>query len=350
MKTVFYSLAVLSFLALALLLPGCTPYDNLDPDAFKEASRAPEARIVDVRTPEEFAEGHLPRAVNCDWKGEDFLQKMEATFDKSAPLYIYCRTGRRSAEAAEVLAKAGYEVCNLTGGIEGWKQDGKPVTKYDVERFMTNQDNPVDITLVKHGTLAIAYGDFTIQIDPVTKLGKETNYATEFPKANVILITHEHGDHLDSAAIEALTDDETLLLLNPRSRDILGWGDTVTNGEQRGLAEDILLEAVPAYNTTPGRENFHPKGNGNGYVLTIDGLRIYIAGDTEDIPEMAELKDIDVAFLPVNQPYTMTVEQCVNAAKTIHPRVLIPYHFGQTDLSALPALLPEIDVRLRQMQ
>ena len=85
-------------------------------------------------------------------------------------------------------------------------------------------------------------------------------------------------------------------------------------------------------------------------MLTIDGLRIYIAGDTEDIPEMAALKDIDVAFLPVNQPFTMTVEQCVSAAKTIRPKVLIPYHFGNTDLTGLPALLPGIDVRLRQMQ
>jgi len=340
----------LTLLALAALLTGCTKYLNMDPDDFEEASRSAKARIVDVRTPEEFAEGHLPRAVNCDWKAEDFLQQMEAAYDKSAPLYVYCRSGRRSAEAAEVLTKAGYEVCNLTGGIQGWKADGKPVTKYEVERFISIQAHPVDITLIKHGTLAIAYKDITIQIDPVTKLGKETDYAPEFPKADFILVTHEHGDHLDPAAIEALTDDETLLILNPRSREQLGWGDAIKNGEQRRLAKDILLEAVPAYNTTPGRENFHPKGNGNGYVLTIDGLRIYIAGDTEDIPEMAELKDIDAAFLPVNQPYTMTVEQCVNAAKTIHPKVLIPYHFGQTDLSALPSLLPGIDVRLRQLQ
>ena len=347
MKAVFH---YLTLLALAALLTGCTSYLNMDPDDFEEASRSAKARIVDVRTPEEFAEGHLPRAVNCDWKAEDFLQQMEAAFDKTEPLYVYCRSGRRSAEAAKALTKAGYEVCNMTGGIEGWKAEGKPVTKYEVERFISIQTHPVDITLIKHGTLAIAYEDITIQIDPVTKLGKETDYATEFPKADVILVTHEHGDHLDPAAIEALTDDETLLILNPRSRDQLGWGDAIKNGEQRRLANDILLEAVPAYNTTPGRENFHPKGNGNGYVLTIDGLRIYIAGDTEDIPEMAELKDIDVAFLPVNQPYTMTVEQCVNAAKTIHPKVLIPYHFGQTDISALPSLLPDIDVRLRQLQ
>ena len=122
------------------------------------------------------------------------------------------------------------------------------------------------------------------------------------------------------------------------------------NGESRELPGGIKLEAVPAYNTTPGREMFHPQGNGNGYVLTIDGLTIYVAGDTEDVPEMADLKDICVAFLPVNQPYTMTPEQCIAAAKVIKPQVLIPYHFSQTDLSGLPAALPEMDVRLRQMQ
>ena len=85
-------------------------------------------------------------------------------------------------------------------------------------------------------------------------------------------------------------------------------------------------------------------------MLTLDGLRIYIAGDTEDIPEMAALKDIDLAFLPCNQPYTMTVEQCVHAAQMIQPKVLIPYHFGNTDLSGLPAQLPGTDIRLRALQ
>ena len=116
------------------------------------------------------------------------------------------------------------------------------------------------------------------------------------------------------------------------------------------MTKDILLEAVPAYNTTPGREQFHPKGNGNGYVLTIDGFRLYAAGDTEDVPEMANLKDIDLAFLPVNQPYTMTPDQCVNAANMFKPKVLIPYHSSQTDLTGIPGQLPDIDVRLRQMQ
>ena len=347
MKSNYYFLMIM---AAACLLLGCTPYEKMNAAAFEQATLSADGRIVDVRTSEEFAEGHLPGAVNFDWKSDDFLSMVKAAFDSSKPLYLYCRTGVRSGEAAEALAKAGYEVVSLIGGIEGWKADGKPVTKYEVERFFTDSGEPVDVTLIKHGTLAICHDNVWIQIDPVTKHGKTTDYAAEFPKADFILITHEHGDHLDAEAIEALTGDNTRLIGNAKSCEQLGKGEDIANGESLQLTNVISLDAVPAYNTTPGRENFHPKGNGNGYVLTIDGLRIYIAGDTEDIQEMAELKDIDVALLPVNQPYTMTVEQCVRAAQTIQPKVLIPYHFGNTDLTGLPALLPGIDVRLRQMQ
>ncbi len=255
-----------------------------------------------------------------------------------------------------LLGLAAVAAVNLTLGCKPAKkatvEPSSTVSEagYEVERFISDSGKPVDITLIKHGSLAIDYNGVSIQIDPVTKHGKTTDYATQFPKADFILITHEHGDHLDAEAIAALTKEGTCLLMNQRSRDQYGSGEVIGNGEKKQLTDAILLEAVPAYNSTEGRENFHPKGNGNGYVLTIDGLRIYIAGDTEDIPEMAALKDIDVAFLPVNQPFTMTVEQCVIAAKTIQPKVLIPYHFSNTDLSALPELLPGIDVRLRQMQ
>ena len=307
-------------------------------------------QLVDVRTQEEFAENHLPGAINIDWRGDGFSEKAQQKLDKARPVMVYCRSGRRSAEAAATLDGIGFKTYNLKGGILAWTAGGKRVTKYEVERFWTASGAPIDITLVKHGSLEIGYNGISIQIDPVAGLGRPTDYATEFPKADVILITHEHGDHLDMEAIDALTVPETLLVLNETSRNQIGRGEAIRNGECRELPGCIKLDAVPAYIITPGREKFHPKGNGNGYVLTIDSLRIYVAGDTEDIPEMAELKDIDVAFLSVNQPYTMTPEQCIAAAQVIAPKVLIPYHFGQTDLSGLPAALPGMDVRLRQMQ
>lgn len=222
--------------------------------------------------------------------------------------------------------------------------------RYEVEHFTSPSGDPIDITLIKHGSLAIAYKGLSIQVDPVAAYGTPTDYGADFPKADVILVTHEHPDHLNDSTVAVLTGGSTRLLLNGRSADILGRGEVLENGMRRTLAPGMELEAVPAYNTTPGREMFHPKGNGNGYVLSLDGFRIYIAGDTEDIPEMEALKDIDLAFLPVNQPFTMTVAQCLNAARMIEPKVLIPYHFSDTDIYALPELLPEIDVRLRQMQ
>jgi L-ascorbate metabolism protein UlaG (beta-lactamase superfamily) len=123
----------------------------------------------------------------------------------------------------------------------------------------------------------------------------------------------------------------------------------MSNGDKAEVCDDITVEAVPAYNTTPGREKFHPKGRDNGYILTIEDLRIYVAGDTEDIPEMAELKDIDIAFLPCNQPYTMTPEQLVKAAKVIKPKVLFPYHYNDTPIRKVTMFLAGsgIDVRIR---
>ena len=244
---------------------------------------------------------------------------------------------------------------------------GKTVSKYETESFSTDSGKPVMVTLIKHGSLEIRYNGRSIQVDPVGGHGKPTDYATEFPKADLILITHEHGDHLDPEALAALTGEGTRLIANAASAgkladaegipspEVMANGDRRilvfdTRAESAVLPGDIIVEAVPAYNTTPGREKFHPKGNGNGYVLDLDGLRIYIAGDTEDIPEMAELKDIDVAFLPVNQPYTMTPDQCVHAAQMVRPKVLVPYHFGQTDLGGLPERLPGMTVLLRQMQ
>ena len=306
-------------------------------------------QLLDVRTPEEFAENHLPGAINIDWRGEGFSEKAQK-LDKARPVMVYCRSGRRSAEAAKTMDGIGFKTYNMKGGILAWTEAGKRVTKYEVERFWTASGAPVDITLVKHGSLEICYNGISIQIDPVSGLGKPTDYDAEFPKADVILVTHEHHDHLDPEAIAALTGPETILILNETSRDKIGRGEAMHNGESRELPGGVKLEAVPAYNTTPGREQFHPKGNGNGYVLSIDGLRIYVAGDTENIPEMSELKCVDVAFLPVNQPYTMTPEQCIAAAKVISPKVLIPYHFGQTDLGGLPMALPQMDVRIRQMQ
>ena len=170
---------------------------------------------------------------------------------------------------------------------------------FQTDTFKTKEGKAVTITAIKHASLRIQYDGLEIQVDPVAKYAPETDYS-KFPKADVILVTHEHFDHFDRDTIATLRKDGTEIIANPAVQKMLGFGTALTNGESRVLAKGIKLDAVPAYNTTPGHTQFHPKGRDNGYVLTMGGLRIYIAGDTEDIPEMASLKDIDVAFLPCN--------------------------------------------------
>ena len=199
-----------------------------------------------------------------------------------------------------------------------------------VDEFTTKSGKKVTITCIKHASMEINFNGVEIQVDPVGMwMDPKTDYAT-FPKANIILITHEHKDHFDREAIHQIRTPATSIYVNQAVYGHFKNGLVMRNGDKVQYADDICIEAVPAYNTTEGREQFHPKGRDNGYVLTLDGLRIYIAGDTEDIPEMANLKDIDIAFLPCNQPYTMTVDQVVKAAKIIKPKTLFPYHYNDT--------------------
>ncbi|MCR5444195.1 MAG: MBL fold metallo-hydrolase [Bacteroidales bacterium] len=252
--------------------------------------------------------------------------------------------------AAAQLAANGCTVYNLDGGILAWQKAGKPTTTEEADIFVTTGGKPVKLHALMHSSIRIEYDGRNLYIDPCSNLrGRMVDYAA-MPKADIILVTHEHFDHYDTAAIRQLTADSTLLIMNPRCVELYGSGTAMANGDRQQFADGITLEAVPAYNTTAEHLQFHPKGRDNGYILTLDGLRIYIAGDTEDIPEMADVKDIDIAFLPCNQPYTMTPEQLVNAAKVVKPKVLFPYHYGETDVSGIPAQLTGIDVRIRHYE
>lgn len=221
-----------------------------------------------------------------------------------------------------------------------------------VDEFTTKSGKKVTITCIKHASMEINYNGVEIQVDPVGMwLKPETDYAT-FPKANIILITHEHKDHFDREAITCVRTPATSIYSNTAVYNMFRNSIPLKNGDSIVYAPDIKIEAVPAYNYTEGHTQFHPKGRDNGYILTLDGLRIYIAGDTEDIPEMTNIKDIDIAFLPCNQPYTMTVDQLVNAAKIIKPKVLFPYHYSQTPITQVIMKLAGsgIDVRIRDYQ
>ena len=352
MKRIFTSL-------LALLgLAACSQqgYENVDVNAFAARITDQDVVLLDVRTADEYNDGHIRNAINIDVKQDGFIEEAKSTLPADKTIAVYCRSGRRSANAAGTLVKEGYNVVNLEGGIMAWTNAGMPVEKnenaYEIDSFTTQNGKTVKIHALVHSSMRIEFDGKEIQIDPVAKLGEKTIDYASVPKADYIFITHEHFDHLDTTAIKMLTGDNTQLITNQHCADILGYGTVIVNDDILRLSDEFIVEAVPAYNTSEGHLQFHPKGRDNGYILTLDGLRIYIAGDTEDIPEMAELKDIDIAFLPCNQPYTMTVEQLINAARMVKPKVLFPYHYGQTDVSGIPSLLETdgIEVRIRHYE
>lgn len=216
---------------------------------------------------------------------------------------------------------------------------------------LTTPEGDLTITFIGHGTLFFTFGGKVIHVDPWSKLA---DYSA-LPKADIILITHEHRDHLDQEAVKMIRTDSTALLLTEICAEEITDGIIMNNGDVDTI-QGIPIEAVPAYNIVHKRDSgqpFHPQGIGNGYVINFGNLRVYVAGDTENTPEMKALQDIDVAFLPMNLPYTMTPEMVADAARAFKPKILYPYHYGDTDTAEIIALLKdneEIEVRIRQMQ
>ena len=209
----------------------------------------------------------------------------------------------------------------------------------------------LEITFIGHGTLMFTFGGKIIHVDPFSRL---TDYSKQ-PQADMILLTHEHRDHLDLKALDSLRTDKTKIILTKNCTQEVEGGIIMQNGDVKTV-DGLKIAAVPAYNLVHMRSEgvpFHPKGNGNGYVITFSDIRIYVAGDTENIPEMKQLKNIDVAFLPMNLPYTMTPEMVADAARAFKPKVLYPYHYGKTDPSKLVELMqdtPQVEIRIRKME
>jgi L-ascorbate metabolism protein UlaG (beta-lactamase superfamily) len=221
--------------------------------------------------------------------------------------------------------------------------------QFQKDTFKTSGGD-LSVAFIGHGTLMMEYSGKVIHIDPV---GMYADYAA-LPKADLVLITHHHGDHLDPAAIEKIRKGGMEVVVAAVCQPKIPEGIILKNGES-GTFSGILVEAVPAYNIKhergPGLP-FHPKGEGNGYILTFGNFRVYVAGDSENTPEMKALRNMDVAFLPMNLPYTMTPEMLADAAKAFQPKILYPYHFGDTDTGKLAELLKgeKTEVRIRNLK
>jgi L-ascorbate metabolism protein UlaG (beta-lactamase superfamily) len=215
----------------------------------------------------------------------------------------------------------------------------------------TQENSPVAITPIEHASLVMHWNSATIYVDPV---GDASLYAAH-PKPDIILVTHEHGDHYNPDTLDALASDSTVLVVNERVAGMLPGGMkknlvVMKNGDMQAVGP-LSVSAVPAYNIRPEAQQFHPQGRDNGYVLEKDGFRIYVAGDTEGTPEMRALKDIDVAFLPMNLPYTMSIEDAADAVLAFKPKQVYPYHYrgqnGLSDVSAFKELVAKGDPAVR---
>ncbi len=206
-------------------------------------------------------------------------------------------------------------------------------------------EGKLNVTLVGHGSLIFGYQGKVIHVDPYSKVADYT----KLPKADLVLLTHEHGDHLDTVAINAIKKADTHFIVSKVCNEILGYGDAMINGDHSHWG-NLHIDAVPAYNIVNKKsdgEAYHPKGRGNGYIITFGDKRVYIAADTENIPEMDNLKGtIDIAFMPKNLPYTMTDEMFIDAAKKVSPKILYPYHMSEFDQAKIEKALEGTDIKL----
>lgn len=225
----------------------------------------------------------------------------------------------------------------------------KIAQKFEKDVIPTSRGD-LGITFLGHGTLMMTFEGKTIHVDPY---GEVADYGT-LPKADLVLVTHDHYDHMDLEALKSILRPDTDVVGSRACAGKLRNAVIMNNGDTRTVM-GLKIEAVPAYNLVHKRPDggpYHPKGDGNGYIVTFGDKRVYIAGDTENNSEMKALKDIDVAFLPMNLPYTMTPQMVADSAKAFRPKILYPYHYGDTDTSALLNLLQEekdIEVRIRKL-
>lgn len=236
------------------------------------------------------------------------------------------------------------------GNTQKKQEAGNIVTDSIVQAIITPDVYETDkgdlkLTLVGHASLMFEFDGKVIHVDPFSNVADYSKFA----KADLIILTHEHGDHLDTAAINLIKKADTKFIVSKLCHEILGFGEAIENGGSTTY-NGIVINAVPAYNMVnkkPNGEYYHPKDQGNGYILSFGNKKVYVAGDTENIPELANLKGtIDIAFLPKNLPYTMSDEMFIDAVQKVSPKHLYPYHFSEYDEAKINAALSGNDVKI----
>jgi L-ascorbate metabolism protein UlaG (beta-lactamase superfamily) len=213
---------------------------------------------------------------------------------------------------------------------------GAQVTGSD---HLKTSGGPVDMVFIHHASMRLDWKDQHILIDPAPLDGAQGNAVAApykaMPQPNFVLITHIHGDHFNAPILSAIAGPNTVIIAPQNVRDAMpadlqAKTKVMKNGE-KGMLGPVGVEAVAMYNITPARLNFHPKGVGNGYVLTFADKRVYVAGDTEETPELEHLANIDVAFIPINLPYTEDVAAAAKWVKDFKPKIVFPYHYRNQD-------------------
>jgi|TARA_R100000479_G_scaffold69849_1_gene33532 L-ascorbate metabolism protein UlaG (beta-lactamase superfamily) len=212
------------------------------------------------------------------------------------------------------------EEASMTAEVELKETTNKPAS----ETFL-------DITPIEHATMVLQWDDTVLYVDPV---GGAEAFEGQ-PSPNIILVTDIHGDHMNAETIQAVLTDKTKLIApqavaDKLPKDLQDKVQVMNNGES-AMHFNIAIEAIPMYNLREEALKFHKKGRGNGYILEKDDKRVYISGDTEDIPEMRNLTNIDIAFVCMNLPYTMPVDKAAEAVLAFKPNVVYPYHFRGTE-------------------
>lgn len=229
-----------------------------------------------------------------------------------------------------------------------WTAEAQAVVKRDVIKTSAGD---LELFFIGHASLMMTFQGKVIHFDPY---GKVANYGT-LPRADIIFITHDHNDHFDLEALQSIQKRDTVVILPPICSEKIPEGWVVTNGERLDVL-GIDVQVMPAFNMVnkrPDGQLFHPKGIGNGYVLTFGDKRVYVAGDTENIAEMKALRGIDCAFLPMSTPSTMSPEMVADAAKAFKPKILYPYHYKETDPNRLMELMQGVsgvEVRIRRLR